>query len=229
VRGPLLNQNTVIEHVIPRLVSNEESVELASDITREELLKVVRNIPTDKSPEPNVFYGLFFKKFWHIIEFDLLKAVQCFFQDAVMTKQWNSAFLVLIPKQDNLTKPKHFRPISLCNVIYKIVTKILANRLKEVLPKLILPAQAAFVRRRSITDSCMIAQETLHSSMEKSRLNKNLMVIKLDMQRAYDRMRWLYLLKVLCQFGFSQRWIACIEACIVKPSFAVLINGLSTS
>lgn len=94
---------------------------------------------------------------------------------------------MLIPKQEKPASPGHFRPIRLCNDIYKILTKILANRLQQFLPKLISPERVAFVRGRSITDNCMLVQEILHS-IEGSRLNNKLMAVKLDMQKAYDTM-----------------------------------------
>jgi len=106
----------------------------------------------------------------------------------------NSTFLELIPKTGNSNEPQGFRPISLCNVVYKILPTIMVNRLKPILLDLITQEQTGFVKGRQITNGIVVAQEVIHS-LKNSR-NKG-MLIKLDLEKAYDRLSWVYLEGIL--------------------------------
>ena len=106
-----------------------------------------------------------------------------------MLSEINQTFIALIPKTDNPTSINHYRPISLCNTIYKIISKILANRLKPILPKLINPFQGAFVEGRSIQDNTLIAHKIFHA-FHKQKGKKGLMALKLDIEKAYDKLNW---------------------------------------
>jgi hypothetical protein len=123
-----------------------------------------------------------------------------------------------------------FRPISLCNIVYKIISKILANRLKALLPKIIPPSppppppQSAFVPKRNIQDNTILAHELLHTFKAK-RGKGGFMFLKMDMEKAFDRMEWTFLLAILEKLGFSSTWISWIRVCISTPSFSILLNG----
>lgn len=99
----------------------------------------------------------------------------------------NSSYIALIPKSTNPVSVMDFRPISLCNVLYKLILKVLANRLKKVLPIIISPNQSAFILGRLITDNILAAYETLHMMHTRMFGKKGYMAIKLDMSKAYDR------------------------------------------
>ena len=118
-----------------------------------------------------------------------------------MLRALNATFLVLILKKEEANQLDFFRPISLCNVVYKIITKLLADRLKVWLPMVIFEEQGGFVAGKQILDGVVIASEDIHS-MCTSR--ECVMFIKLDMAKAYDRVNWDFLLKILLAFGFSQ-------------------------
>uniref|UniRef100_A0A2N9G6C8 Uncharacterized protein n=1 Tax=Fagus sylvatica TaxID=28930 RepID=A0A2N9G6C8_FAGSY len=129
------------------------------------------------------------------------------------------------PDVKNPEKVTDFHPISLCNVIYKLVAKVLANRLKLILPQIVSDSQSAFVPGRLITDNVLIAFETLHHMHHNKMGRKGAMALKLDMSKAYDRVEWCYLEQIMKNMGFHQKWIGLMLACISSVSYSVLING----
>ncbi|PKA62100.1 integrator complex subunit 11 [Apostasia shenzhenica] len=141
-----------------------------------------------------------------------------------MPLRWKDTLVVLLPKVQNAHYPHHFRPISLCTTAYKIVAKILVNRMKEILGPLIAKEQAAFVPDRNIADNCILAQEVMHR-FRTSASTSGLMALKIDMEQAYDRMRWDFLVSMLQHFNFPTAWINWIIACISGPRFAFMFNG----
>jgi hypothetical protein len=106
---------------------------------------------------------------------------------ALLLESWNETIIVLIPKVKNLKNLKDLRPISLCNVLYKLVSKVLANRLKNILPEIIAPSHSAFVPSRLITDNVVMAYELTHYMRNKRGGHEGVATFKLDMSKAYDR------------------------------------------
>ena len=114
----------------------------------------------------------------------------------------NHTYIVLIPKVKNPEKMSDFRPTSLCNVIYKIISKVLANRLKQVLSNFISPTQSAFVPGCLITDNVLLAYETLHTMHCREKRKKGYIALKLDISKAYDRVEWPFLQGVMQRLSF---------------------------
>jgi hypothetical protein len=168
--------------------------------------------------------ALFYKHYWEIISQDLIEAVSSFFTRGHILTEINRTFITFIPKSDKAAKINQFRLISLCNTIYKIISKILAARLKPLLHKVISPWQSAFVPGRVIQDNSIIAHEVLNTMKKKSGF-VGLMALKIDTEKAFDTMEWSFLLNVLRLHGFSSIWINWISQCIFTPSFSFLING----
>jgi hypothetical protein len=137
----------------------------------------------------------------------------------------NATHIVLIPKKKISSRVTDFRPISLCNVIYKLISKVLANRLKKFLPQIISQTQSAFVEGRHITDNILAAFETLHTMQTKLKGKQGFMALKLDMSKAYDRVEWGFLEGVMSRLGFQDRWIHLIKGCFRSVSYSVLVNG----
>lgn len=148
------------------------------------------------------------------------------FKNYKMGENTKSSHLALIPKDINPLSFDRFRPISLCNVSYKIVTKILANRLKKLLPLLISENQGGFVPKRQIRDNVILIQEAIHSSINRKERG---MIIKLDMANAFDSVDHHFLTAVLRKFGISNNFISIITGCISNPWTAPLINGHPSS
>lgn len=207
---------------IPHLVSEEMNEALLCPIMLPELEKVVFSMKKGKAPGPDGFPIEFFQEFWEIVKFDLLAVVQESHRNKQMLRSMNSTFLVLIPKQEGAVRLTQFRPIALCNVVYKIITKLIAERLKPLLCSLISPEQGGFVEGRQILDGVVTAMEAIHS-MANSK--ERAMFMKLDMAKAYDRVSWEFLQNILLAFGFAEEWVNWVLSCVTSPSYSVLVNG----
>jgi len=178
-----------------------------------------------KAPGLDVFSAHFFQHNWDICGDDITMMVLKVLNGDEMPTEINSTFIVLIPKVKNPVSLYQFRPISLCNVVYKIISKALANRLKRILPDIISEEQSAFVPGRIITDNVLVAYECLHfMRTNRSKSNANC-AMKLDMMKAYDRVEWSYLEAIMLKLGFSRLWVSKIMRCITSVSFSVLFNG----
>jgi len=134
----------------------------------------------------------------------------------------NSTYLALIPKESNPSSFNHFRPISLHNSSYKIISKVLANQLKPLLPILIFKNQGAFVPNKKIIDNIMLIQEAIHSNMSR---NEKTFILKLDMANAFNCVNHSFLTLVLQKLVFSSDFIALITTCINGPWISPLVNG----
>lgn len=122
---------------------------------------------------------------------------------------------------------KYLRPISLCSVVYKIVSKFLCERLKVVLSHIVSPTQGAFVEGRLISDNLLIAHEMIHALRTNPSCKSDFIAIKTDMFKAYDRVEWDFLESLFIKLGFHPKWISWIMLCVRSVSYSVLLNGQS--
>ena len=181
----------------PGLVSDEENGEIMMPFSEKEIIDVIWSMELDKAPGPYGFSFHFYTVCWNVIRKDLLRMVKAFQTKSKVGGNTNSTFLALIPKESKPTSFNRFKPISLCNASYKILSKLLANMLKLMLGKLISPLQGGFVKGRHILDNVIQVQEAMHSSFHR---NEKGMLIKLDMENVFDRVK-LSFTKFLIHLG----------------------------
>ena len=134
---------------------------------------------------------------------DVHQAILSSLNSSALLKYINHTFITLIPKVNNPERVSNFQLISLCNMIYKIVSKVIANRLEPMLHSIISDTQSVFIANRLITDNILIAFESLHHMKNNCIGKKGFMALKLDMSKAYDRVKWIFLEKILLKMGFQ--------------------------
>lgn len=159
----------------------------------------------DKAPGPDGFNAHFFQVCWGIIKHDVCKAVSNFFRSGKLLKQVNSNFLELIPKVDNPEVFEEFRPISLCNVLVKKISKIFLNRLREVLDELVGPHQSAFIKGGNISENILLAHELVPNFHRDKGTPK--FCAKLDIRKVYDSVPWDAVLNTLESLKFPEIWV----------------------
>lgn len=207
---------------LPKGVTQEMNNNLRKEIEEEEIKAAISSLHPDKAQGPDGFPICFFREYWSMIKKDLLKMIRWVMKKGKMGGFTNSTHLALIPKENRPSSFSRFWPISLCNSTYKIISKILAAMLKPLLPSLISENQGGFLPNRHITDSILLVQEAIHSSL--TRKEKGF-VLKLDLANAFDRVRHSYLFTVLHKMGFDPSFITMIAACITGPWISPLVNG----
>ncbi|PKU74518.1 Putative ribonuclease H protein [Dendrobium catenatum] len=191
------------------------------------LMEEVKDTLFDMNAEsvagPDGFTVKFFQHTWHFVCDDVYNAVVDFFNGSPIPKFFSSTSIVLIPKNIEVNNWNDFRPISLCSVFYKLISKIMVNRLSLLLPKLISPNQMGFVKGRAIVDNILLAQEFCQD-LDIKTIGGN-MILKLDIAKAYDNINWNFIYKMLHFFGFDCKFISLICTCIESPFFSIILNG----
>lgn len=150
-----------------------------------------------------------------------MNLLRVFFMNGTLNADLNVTNIVLIPKKKSPSVISDLRPISLCNVTVKIITKVMANRFKKTLESVVVENQSAFMTGRLITDNVMVSYEIMHFLKRKRRGKEGHMAIKLDMSKAYDRIEWTFLRVILCKMGYNERWVNLILQCVSSVSYNV--------
>lgn len=213
--------------LLPRISDHQSSI-LSAPFTNEEIRAAAFAPKPLKSPGHDGVPPVFIQKLWSEIRSDVYEGVHSFFSSGYLLQEANKTFITLIPKEDRPDEVSKFRPISLCNSSYKIISKCLVNRLKVVLPDLVEDYQNAFIPGRLMVDNCFIASELMAYVRRKTKGKQCAGILKVDLSKAYDRVRWDFLEDVLKAMAFPAVWIQRIMQCVSTVSYSVLVNGEAT-
>jgi len=205
-------------------LSQIDLTDLELPFSEDEVWNTIKHLPPDKAPGPDGYTGRFYKICWPVIKPDLMAAISAVQRGNFRNMQLlNSALLTLLPKKDDASSVKDFRPISLIHSFAKLVTKLLANRLAGRLSELVSSNQSAFVKGRCIHDNFLLVQQTarfLHQQKQPR------ILLKLDISKAFDSVSWPFLLEVLQRRGFGRKWGDMISGLLGSSSTRVLLNGV---
>jgi len=205
-------------------LSQIDLADLELPFSEDEVWNTIKHLPLDKALGPDGYTGRFYKICWPVIKPDLMAAISAVQRGNFRNMQLlNSALLTLLPKKDDASSVKDFRPISLIHSFAKLVTKLLANRLAGRLSELVSSNQSAFVKGRCIHDNFLLVQQTarfLHQQKQPR------ILLKLDISKAFDSVSWPFLLEVLQRRGFGRKWRDMISGLLGSSSTRVLLNGV---
>lgn len=207
------------------VVTQNMNDELMKEFSDREIGDALFQIGPLKAPGPDGFPARFFQLNWGTLKSDVINAVRQFFNTGSMPPGANDTIIVLIPKSNDAKELKDFRPISLFNVVYKIVVKCIVNRMRPLLNVLISDVQSAFIPGRLITDNALVAFECFHAIQRGKGQAKDFCAYKLDLSKAYDRVDWKYHKGVLLSMGFSPIWVHRVMECVTSVWYSVKLNG----
>jgi len=206
-------------------LSAEVSLSLITVFTEKEIRDAVWQCEGTKSLGPDGFNFNFLKKNWEVIKEEFVAVMVLFHETGSIPKGCNASFVALVPKVRDPVKLEQYRPISLVGAVYKIIAKVLAERIKNVLPYVIDESQSAFLKGREILDSALMANEVIEDLRRGGRSG---LCLKVDFEKAYDSVRWEFLYDMLQRMGFHSKWILWIRGCMESASVSVLVNGSPT-
>ncbi|KAF3786522.1 Transposon TX1 uncharacterized protein [Nymphaea thermarum] len=203
---------------------DEDNATLLLPATLDEVKRVVFSMDGNSAPGPDGFPASFYQQHWSVIGHDLLQVINSFLSTGRLVKKVDRNYIALIPKKEGLCRVDDLRPIALCNVLCKIISKFLSYRMKRCLQKVISKDQDAFLPGRSITENIIFTHECIHSL---EGLRQSNICFKIDFSKAYDRVSWVFLKNALLDLGFSMAWVDRVMMCVSSPSLVVLIDGIS--
>ena len=202
---------------------SQQEAELEIPFSETEVHSALMEMNGDKAPSPDGFTVAFWQSCWDFAKVEILEMFKEFHEHSSFLKSLNNTFLVLIPKKSGVEDLGDFRPISLLGGLYKLLAKVIANRIKKVVGKVVSTTQNAFVTGRQILDASLIANEVI--DLWQKRKEKGL-ICKLNIEKAYNSINWKFLLKVLQKMGFGSKWLGWMWSCLSSTKFSVLVNGV---
>jgi hypothetical protein len=227
---PLFPWNRTRKHQLP-IGSNStrrllrQLAPLCAPFSDKEISDALYQIGPLKAPRPDGFLACFLQRNWDLLKVEVILAVQKFFSDGVILDGVNDTTIALIPKKEDPAKLKDFRPIGLCNVTFKVVSKCLVNWLRPLLHDIIAPVQSAFIPGHLITDNALIAFECIHAIQTGPAACRKFCAYKLDMAKVYDCVDWQFLEGVLAKLGFHSQWVQWVMACVTTMRYTIRCNG----
>ena len=205
-------------------LSEEERCSLDVTVTLEEIKEALWAMKPYKSPGPDGLHAGFYQRFWLTMGDSVVKEVMKVFLDRKVPDYLNKTLIVLIPKVQGPKSIGNYRPISLCNSVYKIISKIIVNQLRPLLENIVLPFQSAFISGRRGMDNIIIVQELIHT-IGRAKGKKGYMAIKIDLEKAYDRTEWSFIREMLLKFNFPIKLTDLIMSYVSSVLTSLLING----
>jgi hypothetical protein len=206
-------------------VTEEMNSELIRSFTAVEVEKALFQMHPLKSLGLDGFSACFYQQSWSTMKGEVCNAVLDYLNNGVFDVEINTTNIALVLKKKSPASITDYRPISLCIVVYKLIAKVLANRMKSILPHIISPTQSAFIPGQLITDNILVAFEALHTMDGGLKGREGYMALKLDMSKAYDRVEWNFSEAMMRKLGFSDKWVQLAMTCVRIVSYLVLING----
>lgn len=214
----------LVNHQFRRLPS-DVALSIEEPFTEVEIRVAVWACGGDRAPGPDGFTFRFIKQFWEILKGDFMACVRYFEEFGVLAAGCNSSFITLVPKIKDPSILSDYRPISLVGCIYKVLAKALALRLKSVIALVIDEVQSAYIEGRNILDGPLIVNEICTWS---KRSKREVLLLKVDFDKAFDSVNWEYLDSVLMQMGFGLKWRLWMKGCLSSSRASVLVNGSPT-
>ncbi|GKV25193.1 hypothetical protein SLEP1_g34663 [Rubroshorea leprosula] len=207
-------------------ISGADNELLTATFSEKEIKEAIWECGSSKAPGPDGFNFSFIKEMWEDIKVEIINFVQEFYKTGRIASGSNASFIVMIPKVENPQRIEKYRPISLIGVMYKIIAKLLANRLWKVLPKVIGEQQMAFIRGRQLVGGVVIVNEVIEEVKIKK---KKSFLFKVDFEKVYDKVCWDFIEYMMMRMGFNATWRKWIRECLASSSISVLINGSPTN
>jgi len=214
-----------IENLNFNMLNVGQCGELTNPFSAEEVKQAVWDCNSFKSPGPDGVNMGFVKDYWPELCDDFMRFLGDFHRNGKLSKGINSTFIALIPKVECPQRLNDFRPISMVGSLYKVLSKVLSNRLRKVMSSVISENQSAFIHGRQILDGILIANEIVEDA---KRLKKDLLLFKVDFEKAFDSIDWSYLEAVMKKMNFPTLWRKWIMECVSTASASVLVNGSPT-
>jgi hypothetical protein len=194
---------------------------LVAKFSEKEIREAIFQMKHNKAPGPDGFLAEFYQMFWSLIKDDLMAMFRDFHTGNLPLFCLNFGKITLLPKEKEVKRIQQYRPICMLNVSFKIFTKVLANRLTSVARRVTKPSQSAFVPGRYILEGVVVLHETIH---ELKRKKQKGLILKLDFEKAYDKVNWDFLQQVLRMKGFPNVWCQWMESVVSKGSVCVQVN-----
>jgi len=192
---------------VQTIVTEDMNRQLLAEFLEGEVTLALNQMVPLKALGPNGMPPLFFQHYWDLVGKEITTFVLSFLNSTSLSEHLNHTFITLIPKVKNPKLVSEFRPISLCNVLYKIFSKVLANKLKKILLQIITKHQSAFTKDRLILDNILLVFKSLRCLNNHKSVKEGYMALKLDMSKAYNHVEWPFLECVMRKMGFNERWI----------------------
>ncbi|GKV46285.1 hypothetical protein SLEP1_g53277 [Rubroshorea leprosula] len=206
-------------------IFEEMTAWLERPFSMEEIEEGLKSCEGTKAPGSDGYNFSFIKYAWECMKEDFVRFFEEFHQNGRLVKGLNSSFLTLIPKKMNPMELKDFRPISLVGCVYKLLAKVLANRLRVVMSESISDTQSAFLGGRQLVDSVLVLNEVVDEVKQRT---QQAFIFKADFEKAYDCVDWSYLDWMMSRFGFGGKWRGWIRECFSTARVSVLVNGSPT-